>query len=50
MDGFTIFFIGFFAGGIITSIYINWFIKQAKKQGYIKTEATQKLKDELNGK
>jgi hypothetical protein len=39
--------IGFFIGSIITAIYINWFIKQMKKQGYIKTEATQKLKDEL---
>lgn len=39
--------IGFFIGSITTAIYINWFIKQMKKQGYIKTEATQKLKDEL---
>lgn len=39
--------IGFFIGSVTTAMYINWFIKQMKKQGYIKTEATQKLKDEL---
>ena len=39
--------IGFFIGSVTTALYINWFIKQMKKQGYIKTEATQKLKDEL---
>lgn len=39
------FIIGVFIGGIITVIYIKWVnkwvIKQLKKQGYIKTVATQ---------
>lgn len=42
--------IGFFIGGITTTIYINWFIKQMKNQGYIKTEATDKLLNELDDK
>jgi hypothetical protein len=28
--------IGFFIGGITTGLYLRWFMKQAKKQGYIK--------------
>jgi len=39
--------IGFFIGSITSAAYILWFLNQLKKQGYIKTEATQKLKDEL---
>ncbi len=36
--------IGFLIGSITTAIYISWFIKQMKKQGYIKTDVEHKNK------
>ncbi len=39
--------IGFIVGSICGGMYVNWFIKMLKKQGYIKFEGTQKLKDEV---
>lgn len=45
------FAIGFIVGSIVMGLYLIWFIKFLKKQGYIKYEATEKLKKELkNGK
>jgi hypothetical protein len=42
-----LFLTGFILGGTLTTLYIVWFLKLLKKEGYMIIEPTQKLKDEL---
>ena len=41
------FIVGFIIGTFCGGVYVNWFIRSLKKQGYIEFDATEKLKDEL---
>jgi undecaprenyl pyrophosphate phosphatase UppP len=44
------FIVGFIIGIFFGGMYVNWFIRSLKKQGYVTFDATEKLKDELRQK